>query len=98
MTYKKEQKKSKKKKEMLGKKQHFANILETPPKFHKSCFQGSSCLIKWGSDPPGSPVVRTLLKRYWKVDMQPKYLRDSCGIWTGRRQFRVLLGSDSTDG
>ena len=37
------------------------NIFRDPlPNFHKSCFQGSSCLIKGGWDPPGSPVIRTL--------------------------------------
>ena len=45
----------KNKKEMHGKKQHFANILETPPKFHKLCFQGGSCLIKGAWDSPGPP-------------------------------------------
>jgi len=48
----------------------------------------------------GDEAVAGFLRRYGNVDMQPKYLRDSFGIWTGRRQFRVLLREDpdSTDG
>jgi len=38
MTVQKEQKT--KQKEMLGKKQHFANILETPPKISQIMFSG----------------------------------------------------------
>ncbi len=42
-----------------------------PPKFHKSRFQGSPCLIKGSRAPPSSPVVRTLagmiLRSHWLV-------------------------------
>ncbi len=37
-------------------------FFETPPKFHKSHFQGSPCLIK-SRAPPSSPVVHTLMLR-----------------------------------
>ncbi len=33
-------------------------FFETPPKFHKSLFQGSPCLIKGSQAPPSSPVVQ----------------------------------------
>ncbi|KAE8296875.1 hypothetical protein D5F01_LYC05645 [Larimichthys crocea] len=48
----------------------------------------------------GDEAVAEFLRRYGQVDTQTKYLRDSFGIWTGRRQFRVLLGEDpdSADG
>ncbi|TKS65430.1 Zinc finger CCHC domain-containing protein 3 [Collichthys lucidus] len=48
----------------------------------------------------GDEAVAAFLRRYGQVDKQTKYLRDSFGIWTGRRQFRVLLGEDpdSADG
>lgn len=48
----------------------------------------------------GDAAVALFLSRYGKVDKPVKYLRDSYGIWSGRRQFRVLLGDDpdSSDG
>lgn len=48
----------------------------------------------------GDAAVALFLGRYGKVDKPVKYLRDSYGIWSGRRQFRVLLGDDpdSSDG
>ncbi|KAK0134617.1 Zinc finger CCHC domain-containing protein 3 [Merluccius polli] len=48
----------------------------------------------------GDAAVALFLGRYGKVDKPVKYLRDNYGIWSGRRQFRVLLGDDpdSSDG
>lgn len=48
----------------------------------------------------GDAAVALFLGRYGKVDKPVKYLRDSYGIWSGRRQFRVLLRDDpdSSDG
>ena len=46
----------------------------------------------------GDAAVALYLGRYGKVDKPVKYLRDNYGIWSGRRQFRVLLGDDSESG
>lgn len=48
----------------------------------------------------GDEAVAMFLSRYGMVDKTAKYLKDSYGIWSGRRQFRVHLGDDpdSSDG
>ena len=46
----------------------------------------------------GDAAVALYLGRYGKVDKPVKYLRDSYRIWSGRRQFRVLLGDDPESG
>ncbi|KAG8012296.1 Zinc finger CCHC domain-containing protein 3, partial [Nibea albiflora] len=48
----------------------------------------------------GDELVAGFLRRYGQVDTQTRCLRDSHGIKTGRRQFRVLLAEDpdSIDG
>uniref|UniRef100_A0AAQ4R8C7 CCHC-type domain-containing protein n=1 Tax=Gasterosteus aculeatus aculeatus TaxID=481459 RepID=A0AAQ4R8C7_GASAC len=39
----------------------------------------------------GDETVISWLSRYGKVESAVRYLRDSFGIWSGRRQFKVLL-------
>ena len=39
-------------------------------------------------------MVAGFLSRYGKVQSGVRYLRDEDGIWTGKRQFRVLLNED----
>jgi len=63
---------------MLGEKTVFCQYFRDPPKFHKSCFEGSSCLIKGGWDPPGSPVVSTLCATLVELH----YLSNFCGLQT----------------
>lgn len=48
----------------------------------------------------GNEAVAMFLGRYRKVDKPVSYLRDSYGIWSGLRQFRVQQGDDldSSDG
>ncbi|CAG6021027.1 unnamed protein product [Menidia menidia] len=53
-------------------------------------------------EPLGQRNVRVITVHmynpYGKVDKPVKYLRDNYGIWSGRRQFRVLLGEDPESG
>ncbi len=44
----------------IARQNNTLSIFLRSPKFHKSRFQGSTCLIKRSQAPHSSPVVRTL--------------------------------------